>query len=82
MTTTAIRKQLHNYIDEGDDSKIKAIYALVKDDINTKKETADHWNDPTFVSEIERRLKDIDAGTATGKSWNEVHATARQKLKK
>lgn len=82
MTTTAIRKQLHNFIEKGDDTKIKAIYALVKDDINTVEESSEHWNDPTFLAEIERRLQGIDEGTAEGKSWNEVHKAARQKLKK
>jgi len=34
MTTVAIRKKLSNYLQIADDKKIKAIYALLEDDIN------------------------------------------------
>jgi len=33
MTVIAIRKKLVSYLQEAEDQKIKAIYALVKDDI-------------------------------------------------
>lgn len=33
MTTVAIRKKLSDYLKVADDKKIKAIYALVEDDI-------------------------------------------------
>lgn len=31
MTTTAIRKKIHQYIDSADEQVVKAIYALVKE---------------------------------------------------
>lgn len=34
MTTVAIRKKLSNYLQVADEKKIKAIYALLEDDIN------------------------------------------------
>ncbi len=34
MTTLAIRKKLSDYVQVADDKKIKAIYALVEDDLD------------------------------------------------
>jgi predicted transcriptional regulator len=34
MTTMAIREKLTNYLQVADDKKVKAMYALLKDDIN------------------------------------------------
>ena len=34
MTTVAIRQKLSNYLQVADDKKIKAMYALLEDDIN------------------------------------------------
>jgi len=34
MTTIAIRERLRNYLEVADDKKVKAIYALVEDDID------------------------------------------------
>ena len=36
MTTTAIRKQLMNYIADADDKKVKGLYMLVEDEISKK----------------------------------------------
>lgn len=34
MNTTAIRQQLHSYLEVADDKKIKAFYTLMKSDID------------------------------------------------
>ncbi|SHN24405.1 hypothetical protein [Mucilaginibacter sp. OK098] len=34
MTTTAIRQKLMTYLADADDSKVKAIYTLVEEDMN------------------------------------------------
>jgi hypothetical protein len=38
MTTTAIRKKLITYIADADDKKVKGLYMLVADDIDTTPE--------------------------------------------
>jgi hypothetical protein len=38
MTTTAIRKKLITYIADADDKKVKGLYMLVEDDIDTTPE--------------------------------------------
>ena len=37
MTSIGIRAQLHNYLDVADDKKVKAIYALVEEDVRKKR---------------------------------------------
>ena len=81
MTASAIRKQLHTYLDVANDKKVKAIYALVEEDIADKTETGDHWNDPAFVTEMNRRAADMESGKDKGRSWEEVHTSVRQKAK-
>lgn len=73
MTASAIRKQLQSYLDVATDKKVKAIYALVEEDIVDKTETGDHWNDPAFVAEMNRRAMEMESGKVKGRSWEEVY---------
>ena len=48
MTTIAIRKKLTDYLKVADDDKVKAIYTMVADEINTAE---NDW-DESFVKEL------------------------------
>lgn len=52
MSTAAIRKKLHQYIDIADEKKLKAIFTMVEDEIE---ETSVFWSDPSFINELKRR---------------------------
>jgi len=60
MTTNAIREKLVNYLQVADVKKIKAIYTMVEDEINT---TENDWDD-TFLKELSDRSKSFKNGTA------------------
>jgi hypothetical protein len=77
MTTTAIRKKLVDYLKTADDKKIKAIYTMVEDEINTK---ANDWDEP-FITELEKRSKSLKSGTAKTYTWEETKKAAIQKVK-
>ena len=77
MTTTAIREKLVNYLQVADDKKVKAIYTMVEDEINT---AANDWDDD-FVKELEKRSKSFINGTATTYSWEEAKQAAINKVK-
>ena len=77
MTTTAIRQKLVSYLKVADEKKIKAIYTMVEDEINTK---ANDW-DKDFVKELEHRTKDFTSGKAKIYSWEETKAAAIKKVK-
>jgi hypothetical protein len=52
MNTTAIRQELHNYLEVADDKKLKAIYVMVEDEI---KDTTVEYTDE-FKAELDRRV--------------------------
>ena len=76
MTTTAIREKLVNYLQVADE-KLKAIYTMVEDEINT---AANDWDDD-FIKELERRSKSFINGTAKTYSWEETKQAAINKAK-
>jgi len=79
MKATAIRRELHNYLEVADDKKLKAIYTMVEDEI---KATKSHWDDPEFIREIASREVSYLDGSAKTYSWEEVQKKAKVALKK
>jgi len=79
MTTTAIRQKLHHYIETAQDKKVKAIFAIVEDDIE---ETYDHWNDDAFVAELKRRESSYLEGTAKTYSLEQMMKKANHAIRK
>lgn len=58
MTTLAIRQKLSNYIHVADDKKVKAMYALLKDDIKLEERiTVEQYN-----KEIDEAIDEVKAG--------------------
>lgn len=60
MTTTAIRQQLHNYLEVAEDKKLKAIYTMMEEEI---KESAVDYTDE-FKVELDRRYAGYKSGKA------------------
>ena len=77
MTTTIIRKKLVDYLKVADDKKVKAIYTMVEDEINTAE---NDW-DKNFVKEINRRSRDFKNGKYKTYTWEETKKAAIEKLK-
>ncbi len=73
METSEIKKKLHDYIESAEEEKVKAIYTVLESDIES---VYDHWNDPEFVTEMEKRVKELEDGTVKGSTWEEVKARA------
>lgn len=76
MTATVIRQKLTEYIKVADEEKIKAIYTLVSDEINTEE---NDW-DESFVKELKRRSKSFKNGTAKTYTWEETKQAAVKRL--
>jgi hypothetical protein len=77
MTTSAIRKKLSDYLQTADDKKIKAIYTMVEDDINTQ---ANDW-DEEYITELKKRGKSFSDGSAKTYTWEETKKAAIQRVK-
>ena len=76
MTTAIIRKRLTDYMQIADDKKVKAIYAMVEDEINTAE---NEW-DEKFIGELVRRSKAFATGKAKAYTWEDVKHAAKQKV--
>ena len=72
-----IREKLIRYLKLADDKKVKAMYTMVEDEMDT---SAHEW-DEDLVKELERRSKTMANGTAKTYSWKETKAAARQSLR-
>ena len=82
MTTAARKQQLHQYIDIADEVKIEAIFEYIANNIEpTGQKPYDKWDDPDFVSMIERRTRALEDGTDKGLTWDEVKQRARLSVK-
>jgi hypothetical protein len=79
MNTAAIRDRLYYYIRVADDKKIKAIYMMLEDDIA---EETEWWNNPAFVSELEKEYEAWDSGKDKGYSLADikVEIVSRKKI--
>jgi hypothetical protein len=60
-----------------EDKKVKAIYTMVEDEINT---AANDW-DEDFIEELDQRSKSFAEGTAKTYSWEETKLAAINKVK-
>jgi hypothetical protein len=76
MSTAVIRKKLHSYIDTAQDKKIRAIFAMVEDEI---KEPI-FWSDE-FLSELNKRAADFEKGKIRMDAWKDVKQRARRNSK-
>ena len=60
MSIVTIREKLHHYIETAQEKKVKAIFAMVEDEIE---EEAIVWNDE-FLVELNKRTNDFENGNA------------------
>ncbi|MFN7791333.1 MAG: hypothetical protein ACK5NM_02175 [Cyclobacteriaceae bacterium] len=79
MNTTDIRQKLHHYIETAQDKKVKAIYAMVEDEIQ---ETYDYWSDEEFLSELRRRQESYISGQAKTYTLSETMREIKQAIKR
>ncbi len=77
MTTKDIREKLVKYLQVADDKKVKAIYIMVEDEINTSE---NDW-DENFVEELDKRRKSFLNGNAKMYSWEETKQAAAERVK-
>ena len=79
MKTVLLEEKLHHYSETAEEKKLKAIYAMVEDEI---KEPVNVWGDKNFVAELERREKAYKNGTAKMYSLEESVRKAKQAIRK
>ena len=78
MTTAAIKKRLHHFIESAEDKKIKAIYTLLEKEIQEEESSSNHWEDRTFLAEMNNRYKSYKDCSANLISLDAVEKKARK----
>jgi DNA-binding protein Fis len=69
MKTVELKQKLHEYIDNAEEKKLKAIYIMVEDEIE---QPYNYLNDEDFMKELQRRASELETGTKKGVSWSTV----------
>ncbi len=83
MTTTAKRNKLLELIETMDAKKIEAIYTFFEENIEgQQRKYADHWQDKSFVAEMDHRYNEYINGHTKLLSLDEVEQKARRASKK
>ncbi len=75
MTITAMKKKLHEYVENGDPQKIKLFYSLLED-----KESEIEWSDE-FVKELDRRTYEMENDLVKTYTLDEMITEARKRTK-
>ena len=76
MSASDIREKLANYLQVADEEKLKAMYIMLEDEINTP---LNDWEE-SFTQEMERRSKSFAEGIAKTYSWEETKKAAKKSL--
>ena len=77
MTSIQLRKKLHSYIDTAEEKKLKAIYTMVEDEIETPSLLT-----PEQKKELDKRLVEYQQGKTKLYSWKEAKEMIYNKSKR
>lgn len=77
MSTANIRQKLYHYIETAKDKKVKAIFAMVEDEIENDDVI---WTDK-FVTELNKRTSDFENGKVKGRTWADVKKGTKRFIK-
>ena len=82
MKKKKLKEKLHEYIDSAKGKQLKNILSIVEEEseIYEVKKKYDHWNDPEFVREMDRRMEEMDSGKVPGIPFEQVHKEMREML--
>jgi hypothetical protein len=70
MTSSIIRRNLHSFIENADQSELKKIYSFVEDELAGPSNS--FWEDEKFVKELEKRSNEIKTGKVKGITWEKI----------
>lgn len=74
MTTTAIRKKVHQYVDEAEEKVLEVIYSMLKIYVDEGEES---MMSKEQKKEIDKRSKLYSQGKLKASSWEEVKNRTR-----
>lgn len=69
MKTVELKQRLHEYIDNAEEKKLKAIYTMIENEIEP---SYDYLKDEDFLKELQRRASELETDAKKGVSWDTV----------
>ena len=83
MNKEELKNRLHKYIDEASEEELEEMMYLVEEDgVEYEQVSSSVWDDPDFVREMNRRMEEIESGSAELIPYEEVLANVRARLGK
>lgn len=76
MTTTAIRKKVHQYVDDAEENILEAMYSMLKIYVDAEEES---FMSKEQKNEIDKRSKLYRQGRLKTSSWEEVKKQTRSR---
>ena len=76
MTTNALRKKVHSYIDGVEGNVLEAIYSMLKIYVD---DDGKSMMSPKQKAEIEKRSREFSQGNVKTFSWEQVKKNARSR---
>lgn len=80
MTTTALKKKIHQYIDSTDERILQVVYTILEEHIKLKEEEEHHLSD-SDIKEFDRRWESYKKGNTITFSLEEAKKEISKKLK-
>lgn len=81
MSEEALDKQITNYLVQLNTKQKQAVLIVVKTFAEEQGQEYSPWKDETFVSELDKRIEELESGKEKGHTWQEVKQRARQSVK-
>ena len=80
MSTSALKKNLHDYIDSMDENFLKVMHAMAKEYMATYNEPLSLTTEQ--IADLKKRIARHKSGESRSYSWAETKALARNRMKK
>jgi putative addiction module component (TIGR02574 family) len=81
MSEGALDKQINNYLVQSNVKQKKAVLTVVKTFAEEHRPNYSPWNEEGLITELDKRMEELESGKEKGYTWEEVKQRARQSLK-
>lgn len=80
MTASALKKKIHQYLNNTDDKILKAVYTILEEHAKVKQDVSSLT--PNQKAELDRRMILYEAGKMEVHTWSEVYKELKNKKRK
>ncbi len=81
MSEEALDKLINNYLVQLNTKQKQAVLTVVKTFAEEQVDDFNLWKDEGFVTELDKRMEELESGKVKGYTWEEVKQRARKSVK-